>query len=280
MTAQGQGSGTPFLATLTACVLLSSPDLTDQVVLNCVHLLALTLTIIVIAQNPDADRCAPGLCGGTAMISAFRQAAQRVLGNDARLNTLSVTRDPPDEESVAKAQDADGVVELSFSPDGESARLHCYWAREERWLDREIRFGDSPGGIQREISERGRLLGFAVGTMYASDVSDANPEPEQPSPPPAHTAAPAAAPEARAPQPVAVPEPRARYVAEFAVVMSTGVEGTASGLGASAGFRLGLKGPVWARLFIAGRSGDIPEAQASTRTALMGGGVAFAFLPD
>jgi hypothetical protein len=31
---------------------------------------------------------------------------------------------------------------------------------------------------------------------------------------------------------------------------------------------------------LAGRSGNIPEAQASTRTALMGGGFALAFLPD
>jgi hypothetical protein len=31
---------------------------------------------------------------------------------------------------------------------------------------------------------------------------------------------------------------------------------------------------------LAGRTGNIPEAQASTRTALMGGGVALAFLPD
>jgi len=29
------------------------------------HLLAITLTIIVIAQNPELDRCEPGLCGGT-----------------------------------------------------------------------------------------------------------------------------------------------------------------------------------------------------------------------
>jgi hypothetical protein len=41
-----------------------------------------------------------------------------------------------------------------------------------------------------------------------------------------------------------------------------------------------LTGPLWARLFVAGRSGNIPEAQASTRTALLGGGLALALLPE
>ena len=227
------------------------------------------------------DRCEPGLCGGTEMISAFRQTAQRVLGSDAQVRTLLATSDPPDEEAVAKAPDADGVVELSFSAEGRMARLHCYLAREKRWLEREISFGDSRGSVQSEISERGRLLGFAVATMFASDADEAVPEPE---PPAAKAAAPSAARKAglsrETPPPATPPARSARRVAEFAAVMSTGVGGTASGLGASAGFRLGLSGPVWARLFIAGRSGNIPEAQASTRTALMGGGVAFAILPD
>jgi len=254
-------------------------------VLSYASLLAITLTIIVIAQNPNVDHCEPGLCGGTAMMSAFRQAAQRVLGSDAQLHTLVETSNPSDEAAVTNAPAADGVVELSFSPAGKSARVHCYLAREKRWLDREISFGDSPGSAQSEINERGRLLGFAVATMYASDTNNATQEQEPPSPPPVQTHRPEAAPSLGAqrdtqPKSGAAPERRARHVAEFAAVMSTGLEGTASGLGASAGFRLALTGPVWARLFIAGRSGNVPEAQASTRTALMGGGVSCAFLPD
>jgi len=253
--------------------------------LSYLHLLALTLTIIVIAQNPNADSCEPGLCGGPAMMSAFRQAAQRVLGRDARLYAMVVTSDPSDEAAVTNAPSADGVVELSFSSAGKSARVHCYLAREKRWIDREISFGDSPGSPQSEINERGRLLGFAVATMYANDPNDSPEEQEPPSPPPVKAPTPEAAPRVGArldtqPRSPALPERSARHVAEFAAVMSTGLEGTASGLGASAGFRLALTGPVWARLFIAARSGNVPEAQASTRTALMGGGVSFAFLPD
>ena len=219
------------------------------------------------------------------MLSAFQQAAQRVLGSEMQLRTLGETSDPPDEEAVARAADADGVVELSFSPEGERAYLHCYLAREKRWLDREINFGDARGLAQNEITERGRLLGFAVATMYASEANDATheqePLPARPLPPPTPEAAPKASTPLRTrSERTPAPEQRAKRVAEFAAVMSSGVEGTASGLGASAGFRLGLAGPLWARLFITGRSGNIPGAQASTRTALMGGGVALAFLPD
>ena len=62
--------------------------------------------------------------------------------------------------------------------------------------------------------------------------------------------------------------------------MSSGLHGSASGLGASAGVRFGLLGPVSGRLFLAGRGGSIPRAQATTRTALLGGGLALGFLPQ
>lgn len=219
------------------------------------------------------------------MVSAFQQAVQRVLGSNARVQTQLASSDPSDDEVVWRASDADGVVELSFSPEGQKARLHCYISREKRWLDREISFGESRGSVQSEISERGRLLGFAVATMYAGDAGDAGntepeaaatPEPKAP-PPPLVPSMPAPA---RDRPPPARPEHQARRMAEFSAIVSSGLGGTASGLGAGAGFRLGLAGPVWGRLFVAGRAGNIPEAQASTRTALMGGGVAVALLPE
>lgn len=215
------------------------------------------------------------------MVATFQQAIQRVLGSDARVQTQLVSSDPADDEVVSKASEMDGVVELSFSPEGETARLHCYVSREKRWLDREISFGESRGSVRSEITERGRLLGFAVATMYADEATVAEPEvavtPATKGPPP--TIVPKAAtvpPDRRTP----APEHRARRVAEFAAIVSSGLGGTAAGLGASAGFRLGLAGPVWGRLLLAGRSGNIPQAQASTRTALLGGGLALALLPE
>lgn len=219
------------------------------------------------------------------MVTPFQQAVRRVLGDETQIRTQLVTSDPPD-DAVTEANEGDGVVELSFSPEGERARLHCYVPSEKRWLDREISFGESRGSVQSEISERGRLLGFAVATMYADDrkasddqhARESEPVPAVDNPIPS-AASKSVVPAPGPPGPLAA-EPPARRVAEFAGNLSAGLAGTASGLGASVGFRWGLAGPVWGRLFIAGRSGNIPEAQASTRTALIGGGVAFAFLPE
>jgi hypothetical protein len=242
-------------------------------------LLAVALIVVVVAQNPEADTCQPEACGGPAMVSAFRQAVQRVLGADTQIQTQLANEDPSDAESAEKAHELDGLVELSFTPDGHKARLHCYVSRERRWFDREVTFGESRGSARSEVSERGRLLGFAVATMYASET-DREPEP---TPPATVAVKPAAVGSPSAPKQVLPPrqpsEALSRSTVEFGAIMSSGLGGTASGLGASAGLRLGLTGPVWLRLFLAGRSGNIPEAQASTRTAMMGGGLALAFLP-
>jgi opacity protein-like surface antigen len=243
-------------------------------------LLTVTLIVLVVAQNPDSDTCEPGLCGGTAMASSFQRAVQRVLGTDARVQTQLVTRDPSDTESAAMSQGVDGVVELSFTPEGQKARLHCYVSRERRWFDREITFGESRGSAQSEVSERGRLLGFAVATMYASEAER---EPAPTLQPAKAESAPSPVQAPRAPSQDRPPRPSrgdsGRRTVEFGAIVSSGIRGMASGLGASVGFRAGLAGPVWGRLFVAGRSGNIPEAQASTRTALLGGGLALALLP-
>ena len=63
---------------------------------------------------------------------------------------------------------------------------------------------------------------------------------------------------------------------EFAGIASSGLGGTASGLGAAAGLRLSWLGPLSARFFVAGRAGSIAHAQASTRDAEFGGGLALA----
>lgn len=218
------------------------------------------------------------------MISSFQQAVQRVLGNDTQIQTQIAATDPLDEDVAAKAAEVEGVVELSFSPEGQKARLHCYLSREKRWLDREITFGESRGSIRNEIAERGRLLGFAVATMYAGGGNDDQPVPDTPAPPVAKRPPPSAA--AKVPSPARDESApgrsvrRASRLAEFGAIVSSGLHGPAGGMGASAGLRWGLTGPIWARLFIAGRSGNLPAAQASTRTALMGGGLALALLPE
>ncbi len=215
------------------------------------------LIVLLVAQEAEE-----------ASTAAFERTLRGTLGQSARLQLERVVDDPPDEESVARGSKVDGVVELSSSPDHSRARLHCYLSRQARWVDREITFGGSAGDLEQEASERGRLLGFAVATMFAED--SVAPEPAPPSA--AKVQRPAQATRPRAAAPV-----RVRSL-EFAGIASSGVGGTASGLGASAGARWHWLGPLALRGFIAGRAGSVPEAQASTSTAHVGAGLSWNFL--
>jgi len=245
--------------------------------------LAPVLIVIVIGQGANA--CPAGTCANDPLVTAFQQAARRVLGSEADLEFESAISDPPDEESAAKATNADGVVELTVSSADNKARVHCYVAKEQRWIDREISFGDSHGSPQSELVERGRLLGFAVASMFSAEAP-----PREPAPAPASAPTPAPAPNPPKPEPTA---PRidsgppaaasrmepSRSSIEFAGIVSSGLHGTAGGLGASGALRFAWTGPLWARLFVAARSGNVPLAQASTRTAQLGAGLAVALLP-
>ena len=225
--------------------------------LDSLCLFGVALIVLLIAQDAE-----------DASLAAFESTLRGTVGQSARLRLERVTEDPPDEESAARGSKIDGVVELSWSADHSRARLHCYLSRQARWVDREITFGGSAGDMAHEASERGRLLGFAVATMFAEDA--VVPVPATPAQPPARRPA-----QVTRPRP-AVPA-RVRGL-EFAAIASSGVDGTASGLGASAGIRWHWLGPLGLRGFIAGRAGNVPEAQASTRTAQVGGGVSFGFL--
>jgi hypothetical protein len=224
------------------------------------------IVVLVIAQRVDDP-----------LTVAFARAARGVLGAGASVQLIAVELDPPDEESVLRAQHASGVVELSWTDDGTRASIHSYVSSEQRWIDREITFSKGNESGDREASEKGRLLGFAAATMFTSDV---------PPPPERTEVAPAPTPSLTKPRSTAKDEPAAAphdspgRTLEFAGIASSGLKGTAAGLGAMAGFRLRFQGPLWARAFFAGRSGNMPKAQASTRTALVGGGAAIAAFPS
>lgn len=202
--------------------------------------------------------------------NAFERAARGALGSHAELRIRTVASDPSDEEAVSLAGNADGVVELSWEKEGAKARLHCYVVREKRWVDREITFGEGASS-EHEAGERGRLLGFAVATMFDRDEhpeSFASPQ------------AAAAAIDSGTIEPSDRRDARVQTRAvEFAGAVGSGIGGKASGLGAEGAVRWVLHGPLWARVFVGGRFGSIPEAQATTRSASLGGGVAFAALP-
>lgn len=239
-------------------------------------MLGITLIVLVIAEHAD----------GRASL-AFEQSARRALGGDANIQIQTLAEDPPDAETVARAANADGVVELSWASDGTKARVHCYLTHEGRWVDREINFGIGTASPERESAERGRLLGFAVATMFTEDKPaveepetvppPAKPVPSTPKPPP-KPVPPEPVGDRRQNQPPRRTPPLRKSV-EVAGVASSGINGNAAGLGASAAIRLSWGGPTWARVFVAARSGDIPRAQASTRTVQLGAGLALSALP-
>lgn len=241
----------------------------------------IALVVVLIAQAPSDP-----------IATSFERAARGVLGEDARIEIATSAVDPSDDESVQRASGADGVVELSWSAD--RARIHCWVTSEKRWVEREISFGAAGPRSERETRERGRLLGLAVATMFgdqveaaheddapraAAAVADVTPPPVL-APPPQVSAAPPTGATEQEPEP-----PRARgnesspRGLEVAATASSGLGGTAAGVGALAALRLAWSGPLWTRFFVAGRAGSIPVAQANTRSLQLGSGLALSGSP-
>lgn len=235
-------------------------------------MLSSVLIVVVVAQSP-----------GGPLLDAFTQTAQKALGTSSQLQLEVSVEDPADELSAARAADVDGLVELSLAKDGNQAHLHCYVSREKRWADRDIKFGTDDAASPREQRERGRLLGFAVATMFAPATASDDVEAEPPSSKPAPERPLARSrpePAQSAPPVHSSSSPASRsHSLDFLLHASSGIRGTAAGLGATAVLRQHWYGPLWARALLAGREGSIPAAQATTRTGLGGGGIEFSLLP-
>jgi hypothetical protein len=195
-------------------------------------------------------------------LGPFEQAAREVLGVDTELVIEPVAANPSDEEAVARAEDqsADGVVELDFSPDGGTVVVHCYLPTQRRWLQRSISFES-----QDHDADRGRLLGYAVASMYTARAEGSAPVPVPPvlvAPPPVVV------------QPVdASPvheQPREAWGAvEFAAVGTVGVGGTAQTTGAAIAFEHSPVEDLWLRAGLVGRTGEIEAANATLREAML-----------
>jgi hypothetical protein len=223
------------------------------------------LSVIVIAIALEAHDPA---------LVAFEHAARGVLGPEATLQIDTAASDPPDAEVAVLGANSDAVVELTLSEDGAHARLHCYLPGQKRWIDRDIVFRTDGALSESEATQRGRLLGFAVATMFTGEEN--RPEPrEEPAAAPAPTAPPVVA----AGGEHASPPYSDRLSVDFAGTMSSGVGGTASGVGALVGIRWEFAGPVAARGFVAGRAGSVPEAQSTTRTLQAGAGLSLRLSP-
>lgn len=231
----------------------------------------------------------------------FEQAAHEVLGPTAELRVEEVPSPLSDGAALERAGLADGVVELSWNAARQTALLHCYIASEQRWVDRVIRF--SPA--DRE-PDRGRMLGFAVASMFVDAPGFARTrEGEQTLPagqastaptsvaavesavasPPAPSSREAAASRAALAD-TSPPEPMAgqsagRDTLEFAGVATAGLGGSSGGeVGALAALGVPLSEPLSLRIQFAGRTGEVAMAQANVRRVITGVGLAWNALPD
>lgn len=218
--------------------------------------------------------------------AAFESASFEVLGPSTALRVEALAAPLTDVTALDRAGAADGVVELSWDTSRQSVFLHCYIASEERWIDRTIRFGGHDSD-----PERGRLLGFAVASMFmgaprfararvAQQERDVTPAVDSDVVSPSTRERAAAAPVAVLPAEPQVSRPTAQRALEFAGVVASGSTGTSGEVGALAALRFQLSEPLWLRLQLSARAGEVPSAQSNLRRVLAGLGVAWSALSE
>lgn len=213
--------------------------------------------VVLIISNAGADPVAP----------ALEEAARELLGENAKIRVVVTANELPDGAALERAGSADGLVELVWNEHRQSALLHCYVARDERWVDRKVSFDDDD-----EAPQRGRLLGFAIASMFPRLV--------------ARSAA-AGAPREGLPisrdSMASVPgEPRAAEQGlelELGATAMTSVRGAADAVGAVIGVRLRLVRALSLHASAGARMGEISAAQATTREATGALGLAWLASP-
>jgi hypothetical protein len=223
---------------------------------------------------------------------AFAAAALEVLGASAEVRVVEVPADLTDQKVVehATVAGADGTIELSWTDSRSRALVHCYVAEEQRWVDRSITFGQD-----EDESERGRMLGYAVASMFLSEapheVAEAPASSESSREQPPAAAQPvdsrpvvlAAAPEDSAASPPSHESSSARdnwRAFDFGGLVSHGLGGEADAMGVTAALRLLAVRPVWARVGVGGRTGEIPAAQANMKTLQASAGAAWSLFDN
>lgn len=192
---------------------------------------------------------------------SFARAAQDVLGEDSSLVIQPVEEARLDLGQVAEDTGADGVVELAFREDGTGVTIHSYARDGQRLTQREVTFSE-----QDLQEERGRLLGYLVGSMFADEVEKPPPEPPPPAPAPLRVVIQDVPPPSRQ-------APRLPNLVELSGVLAVDPTGEAGGVGASAAGLLRLWRRLFLRASVAGRVGEIPTAYADSSTLNLGLGL-------
>ena len=184
---------------------------------------------------------------------ALERAARDVLGADASIRVVQQATPIDDDAALARAGAADGVVEVSWHDDDRSVELHCYLARDRRWLDRTVTFDRDDAD-----SERGRMLGFAIGSMLVAEKE--NQSRAEASVAPQRASVPDETPDA--PRNPPVPARQSRWL-ELGGSLTTGVNGSADALGVSVGLRWRIASSIHFATGLDASFGQIEEAQAT-----------------
>lgn len=183
---------------------------------------------------------------------AMMQTAQRALDPNATVLAIE-TQSPPTDisaESIGRAQHADAIVIVSWSPNHDHARLRVRTSAGT-WADREIAFkeADAP-------EERGRALGLVAATMV--------PAPSAPPPP--------AGPPPR-PPPMPPPAPVPRVVIDVGAALGVGLNASAVSVGPAALGSIRLVGRIWGHLGAQIRFGPYDPARATATWFVVGPGI-------
>jgi hypothetical protein len=235
--------------------------------------------LLVFVLSPDASE---------PTTPSFQAAAREVLGPHAAVRVEALTEALPDAAALERGGTAEGIIELIWSPARERVLVHCYIKSQHRWVDRTIHFASQD--LERE---RGRLLGFAVASMF-SDAPSFAPEPAQreadrggveselPHPSPAAPAPNLVEDTRSAPSwgtpassSASIQQPLQRSL-EFSAVAVPDVGGSLGPeFGASGALRSAIGESLWWRVELSGRLGEVPAAQANLRRVMAGLGIAW-----
>jgi hypothetical protein len=220
------------------------------------------ILLVLVAQNERID----------LSTSAMTEAARQTLGEATvvLVEERATLPNDPDALALASTVHATAVVELGWrDTEHRRLRLHLH-AGDPSWIDRDVAFGE-----RDPPSERGRTLGFAVGSMLVDRPEAPHPTPAPPpAPAPTRTAAPP--PERAA---VAAPAAERREAVAFDIVAegALGLGGDAGGMGAALSTRLRVaRAPSLSlRLGLAMRLGRVTEVSATSTWIAPVGGLAW-----
>jgi hypothetical protein len=216
------------------------------------------------------------------VVVAFEAAARRLLMPSLDVHVAAMPERPSDAVALAQARSAAGIVELSWDDEHRRASLHCYIPSSERWIDRTMAFD----AVDRE-SERGRLVGFAIASMFTLPAAVDTPPAasKAASEPSRDSSSTLSAPVERTHHALELDEPspvasRQARSLQFAGLAAKGIGGDGGGLGASLSALNQLSESLYGRAVLSARLGDVPAAQANTRTMLAGLGLLWSVLPN